>query len=406
MMAHLWKIVWNRKRWNALILLEIFLSFLVLFAISVSALSLYSHSRHPLGFDGDDVWVLDFGYPTGATKDDQRAETFAKLDQLAAYLDAQPEVVDHGLMTTPPYTGSNWSDRADVEGRRVLYFMSEVDQGLAASLDLPVTAGRWFAEQDYLERRRDRVVINRRLADALFPGIDPVGQVFKTEADPSDESQPQDAYQIIGVVEDFRKEGSLQEPRNFMFLPLIKDEETGWLPSYWLLEMAPGTTAEFEQRLVDDVKRIAPDFSLRVLPMPVMRSQYVAAQTRDLKMLAVIAFFMLGMVAMGLIGVLWQHVTRRTVELGVRRAKGATRTRIYQQVTGEFLLVATMALAIGFIVVAQVPMLGVFEDVSFSIMTAAFVLSALAIYLLTFLASLYPGWMATRITPAEALHYE
>jgi len=54
---HLFLMVWNRKRVNLLILIEIFLSFLVLFAVATQAAYFYQHYVQPLGFDfhGGDV---------------------------------------------------------------------------------------------------------------------------------------------------------------------------------------------------------------------------------------------------------------------------------------------------------------------------------------------------------------
>ena len=120
----------------------------------------------------------------------------------------------------------------------------------------------------------------------------------------------------------------------------------------------------------------------------------------------VLAFFMLIMVAMGLLGVLWQTVAQRTAEVGVRRAKGATRQKIYLQFTGEFLVLATLATGLALIAVAQVPILGIAPFVPGVVYIKAFLASAVIIYTLVSCSSLYPSWLATRINPAEALHYE
>ena len=61
----------------------------------------------------------------------------------------------------------------------------------------------------------------------------------------------------------------------------------------------------------------------------------------------VVAGFLMLMVALGLTGVLWQNVTQRTREIGLRRAKGATARRIHRQILGELLVMTTLALAAG-----------------------------------------------------------
>jgi putative ABC transport system permease protein len=59
MIRHLLKLVWNRKRMNALIILEIFFSFLVLFVVGTLALYLWDNVRQPLGFSYTDVWTAE-----------------------------------------------------------------------------------------------------------------------------------------------------------------------------------------------------------------------------------------------------------------------------------------------------------------------------------------------------------
>ena len=61
----------------------------------------------------------------------------------------------------------------------------------------------------------------------------------------------------------------------------------------------------------------------------------------------VIAGFLLLMVAMGLTGVLWQTVTQRTREIGLRRAKGATAGDIRTQILGELVVMTSIAVLAG-----------------------------------------------------------
>jgi hypothetical protein len=55
---HLLKLAWHRKRSNALLLVEITASFLVVFAVAVLALYFGSNWRRPLGFDWKDTWSI------------------------------------------------------------------------------------------------------------------------------------------------------------------------------------------------------------------------------------------------------------------------------------------------------------------------------------------------------------
>ena len=63
MIRHLLKLVWKRKRANALLIVEIFASFVVVFAVVTLAASMLMRWRKPLGFDYHDVWRarIEFG---------------------------------------------------------------------------------------------------------------------------------------------------------------------------------------------------------------------------------------------------------------------------------------------------------------------------------------------------------
>ena len=121
---------------------------------------------------------------------------------------------------------------------------------------------------------------------------------------------------------------------------------------------------------------------------------------------ALIAGFMLIMVALGMVGVLWQSVARRRREIGLRRALGATGQGVSLQVLGELLVVTTAGLLLGAALAVQVPLLGVIGWVSNGVYAVGMALAALTIYGLTVVSALYPSWLATQVQPAEALHYE
>jgi putative ABC transport system permease protein len=75
-------------------------------------------------------------------------------------------------------------------------------------------------------------------------------------------------------------------------------------------------------------------------------------------------------------------------------------------VVAEQLLLTTLGVAVGAVLVAQVPILDLVDFLSPRVFFGGLVLAAGAVYLLATLSALYPSAMASRIQPAEALHYE
>ena len=111
------------------------------------------------------------------------------------------------------------------------------------------------------------------------------------------------------------------------------------------------------------------------------------------------------MVALSLSGVLWQRTTLRTEEIGLRRALGGSAASIYAQLTGEMLVVASIGVIAGLLLVLQLPLLELLDYTS-GTYALSIALAALIIYGLVIVCSLYPGRLACRIRPVEALHHE
>jgi len=112
------------------------------------------------------------------------------------------------------------------------------------------------------------------------------------------------------------------------------------------------------------------------------------------------------MVGLGLVGVLWQSVTRRTAELGVRRALGASADAVRRQVLGELWALTTLAVVVGTVLFLQIPFIGANLDLGWLVLLGGTLLAAMVLFAIVTVCGLYPTWLATRVQPAEALQYE
>ena len=52
--------IWNRKKQNGLLITEMLISFLVLFAVFTLLVFDYQNYKKPLGFDYENVWVVSY----------------------------------------------------------------------------------------------------------------------------------------------------------------------------------------------------------------------------------------------------------------------------------------------------------------------------------------------------------
>jgi putative ABC transport system permease protein len=392
---HLLKLVWNRKRASALIVAEIFFSFLVVLAVLTGASTFLSNWREPLGFDWKNVLVVSFDVvdrARGGTSKELHANVMRLIDEARA----MPEVQAAGLAMTPPYAFSTGESTQDWRGREVSYTFDEVTDGYGEAMQLQVLKGRWFQPSDDAAAEV-AVVLDATLARAFFGDEDPVGQVMEEKPRP---------LRVVGVVAPFRKDGETTAPMQMMFRRYPLNGAYGHPGANLVVRLHPGTPPAFEQRLVEQLQKVAPDMALSARTMEQMRERMTRMRLAPLVIGGVIGTFLIAMVALGLTGVLWQNVTRRTRELGLRRAMGASSGSVHRQVLAEVVLLATIALVLGSIVALQLPILGVLELVTRDAFVFGFIGALATIYALTVLCGLYPSWLASRLQPADALRYE
>ena len=220
-----------------------------------------------------------------------------------------------------------------------------------------------------------------------------------------------DVKRVIGVVEDFRQDGELSSIGNYLFYRMRLDPPNpkAALPERIYVRLAPGTTPAFEETLVKRAMAAAGAWSFEVEPLDTMRVDKLREYMIPLMVVGTIAGFLLLMVGLGLTGVVWQSVTQRIREFGLRRAKGATIRDVRAQVLTEMMIMTSLALLVAVVLVAQLPLLPLpseMQVIPAPVFIVSIVISVIAIYGLTLLCGWQPSRLATRIQPAEALHYE
>jgi putative ABC transport system permease protein len=399
MLRHLLKLTWKRKSRNLMLSLEILLAFAIVFGIAAFGLRNLQLYRAPIGFDGADAWSAKM--VLGDVPDEAiPAEVY---DTLRRSLLELPEVREVGFAAYSPYTMSTWttSFKSPQNGAEVNTNIFESSDGTAAVLGLKLIAGRWFNTQDDGQAVRP-AVLNKRMAAAMFPGRQALGQQFTEKKD----GETARTFRVVGLVEAFRNQGPLMNPTNFVLTRFDPHAGKSRVRAI-LIKVAPGTPRAFETALNRRLKLVRNDWAYEIAPLQAMRASLLKEHLVPFIVVSVIAAFMVAMVAFGLFGVLWQNTTRRIPEIGLRRAVGASAADIYGQIVAEQLLLSSTAMILGLVLLVQLPLTGALgEGLGWGVFIGAAGLSMGVIYLLSLLCSLYPGWRASRLNPTEALHYE
>jgi putative ABC transport system permease protein len=139
----------------------------------------------------------------------------------------------------------------------VNFGVNSVTDGYRDLFDIPIAEGRWFSREDDAATWKP-VVINRRLAREIFGDGNAVGQIIPEVSDPGDPppdpaaAAKRQSKRVIGVIDEFRQDGELSAPANYLFYRMRLDDADpeANLPERIFVRLAPGTPASFEESLV------------------------------------------------------------------------------------------------------------------------------------------------------------
>jgi putative ABC transport system permease protein len=353
--------------------------------------------RLPLGYEWKNVWSIDVSGLT--TQDDgwtpEEVQGYARLLREGAAIEGVAAIA--GAMNVP-YDNSTSSGDRTIGGRSVQMEFAEFTDGAREVLRLEVVKGRWFEPADDALPWRP-LVVDEQFAREAYGDEDPIGKRFGVPPDDADE-------RIVGVVADYRKGGELSIPVGMVIRRIPAGRDDVRPPQVLLVRAVAGVDAGFEERLVTQLHAIMPEWTFEPRALEDLRTEMFRSRIVVFAVGATIAGFLLLMVALGLIGVLWQNVTRRTREFGLRRAAGASQGDIRRQVIMEVVLTAAFALAAGAVLAAQIPFLGIVPFVGAGTIAAGAAVSCILVLATVIAAALYPSVLATRIAPADALRDE
>ncbi len=404
MFQHLLKILWQRKTKNLMLSFEIFLIFSVVFAIVAGVVYNTKLYRTPLGFQYQDVWTVSIG-SAGQNRPVIDAQTFENFKRELSTL---PEVESMSFVRFRPFTRSGFRTnlKSAEKGVSQHSYILSVDDDFAKTMGMVLEEGRWFGAEDAPENDKV-IVINRQLADALFPGQSAVGKWMEgpnnKEADPG---SAKDLRKVIGVVNQYRYMGELFELTGIGFVRYSPLQKSADMDNF-VVKVKPGTSNLFELKLYQKLKQLRNDWEYTIGRSVDARATQLHEKAIVFTPPVLVAIFLLIMVGFGLFGVLWQNTTRRIPEIGLRRALGAASSNIYWQIVFEQLLLSSLAIVLALVLLMQIPLTGAMSK--FIDWPAFFIsagISMFIIYSVSVICALYPAWSASRLSPTEALHYE
>jgi putative ABC transport system permease protein len=356
-----------------------------------------------LGFQPYNVLVMRATVPAPPYADVARARQFFR--DMLAQLSKTPGVVAAGATMAPPghvdSTGAYLLDQLPAQpdwSRAPSVVLSVVAPGAFTALGIPLKSGRDFSESDTLDRPFVAVV-NEALVRKSFPNQNPLGRTIFC---------PFDSFQgmrIIGVVGDVRQRGPEYEPMSECYMPYGQHAFNGAA-----LSLVVRTTGD-PNALVQTLRRLAhennPDVPMKFTTMEIMLSENVAAPRFRTVLFAVFAGSAVCLAMAGIYGVMAFTVGRRSNEIGLRIALGASTGSVVRLVLGQGLALAGIGLVLG--LAASIASTRLLRSMLFQVQPndpTVYMVVALLVGLVTLAAGYLPASRAAKIDPVVALRQE
>jgi predicted permease len=393
---------------KTLVVFQAALSLVLLSAAGLLTAALQRLENNDLGFAQDRRIIANIDPRLAGYRSDQLPTLYRRIHDSIASI---PGVSSVALCQYSP-VGYGWGAGVWVDGHPApgptddnSAAWDRVSAGYLDVIGTPIVGGRGISEEDTASSRKI-AVINEAFARRFFQNEDPIGNHFGTEADNSRQ------YEVVGIAKDARYL-TLDKPDGaFFFLPEAQaDYSQTNLGSLFLHDIViltrPGASLSDAQvrQAMASVDPSLPIISIRTLMEKV--ATQLTQQQLIARLTSLFGVLSLVLASIGLYGITAYNVGRRTDEIGVRMALGASRGQVVRLVLrGAFFLIAfglilgiPLSLATSRALSSQLYGLNPYNPVI--LLLAVIVLAVFGL-----VATLVPALRASSISPARALRTE
>lgn len=382
----------NRRR-NLLVVAQVAVCTLIMVGLGLCQRSLYNLRHADPGFAARNlvaVWV----FPGGDNISEARMKELR--EKARETVSALPGVESVALTKDLPF-GLGYGDgeaQLSASGKKIAIVDTVVGADYFSTLRIPVIKGRVFDSHD-LESNPDVVVINRTLAETLWPKEDPVGRTVLA-------GDPQRLARVIGVVGDGKYESLDDAPRPAMYYALSQHD----VPAVTLIARTGGDPRLWVAPIRDTLQAAGmivffpPVTYKELLDFSMMMERAIGAGVEVLTALALL------LAVLGLLASISYSVSERKRELGIRVALGARSWELLQMILWQTVRTTGVGIAIGIVSggVATILLRSQFYGIGFIEWTVLVAVGAcmLVVSLLVASFSAVP-WI--RIDPLEAVRH-
>lgn len=277
---------------------------------------------------------------------------------------------------------------------------ASVSEGYFRSLGIPLLSGRLFDDRDTMDAPHV-ALISESLAREKWPNQDPIGHTIEFGNMDGDLR----LLTVIGVVGDVREASLEKPPRPTIYVNYRQRPQASYRFS------AVVRTAGDPASVIASARKIVRDLDPDVPPSTSSFTAIFAASTSgrrfNLVLFGIFAGTALLLAVAGIYGVLAYSVARRTREMGVRMALGASAGNVMRLVLGQAAVTTGIGVLLG--VVGSFILMRFLQSMLYEVSAAdpmTFAGVALLVIGVALLAAYLPARRATKVDPIVALRYE
>ena len=357
------------------------------------------------GFEAQNIITADVSLPQFQYPKPQQWAAFS--EELLKRIQAQPGLRDSAVVVPRPIVDSNVVLPFDIAGdppssagvSRTASYVA-VSPDYFRVMGIPLLAGRLFNPHDIASAPRVSI-ISEEMSRVYFPNQDPLGKQITFGFGPSGGKATRE---IVGIVGNVRDVALGKNPGSMMYVPYAQ-------APFWganLVVKSTLSTTTVASAIQQEVQKIDKDLPVtNIASMPNLVDASVAQPRFRAFLLGLFAAMALALAATGIFGVISYSVSRRTKEIGVRAALGASRSTILSMILGETLLLTLIGIGIGLPCALGAAHLVAHMLFNVSVSDpVTLVAVALSLACVAALAGYIPARRATRVDPLVALRHE
>jgi putative ABC transport system permease protein len=325
------------------------------------------------------------------------------------YLDAVraiPGVTNAGTVDALPFSGENFGGfiattdaQAMQPSTQVVAEIDDVSDDYLQTMGVHLIQGRWFNVGDMTESSAV-AIISDAAARRLWPGQNPIGKHICVDCTPE---KPNNWKQVVGVVSTVRHRSMDGAPDLNVYLSAGALEK-----AIFLVVRTDRTLAGFDNAIRRAIAAVDPNQPVFISEsMRAFISDSIADRRFIMILLAITAALALLMSAAGVYGVVSYATSRRTQEIGLRMALGASRGNVHRLIfrQGFTAVFAGLVIGIGLTMVLLRVLRGMVTGLEVS-NVATLLTSITVVSLAAAIACWLPARRAAKVDPMVALRYE